>query len=227
MQPNVANDGLSVDDVRKELSAGRRVLLLVRHSERPKIAGEDKSFGAALPLTANGERMSVDFGRLLRGASDSVQFRASPLHRTVMTAERIAEGMGLAGAEVVRDGAIGNDSAFVVSQLEMWRLFNECSFFGSMIDYMRRGEQRGFAPLVPAAEAYERHALSTFTAKLGIYTTHDVFIVAFLHAMGVKTDFTTENWPRFLDSAAIIVEPSGKIRHAFVRAGLSTLFCGV
>ncbi len=220
-------DSVTTEEVRNALSAGCRVLLLVRHAERPKIAGEDKSFGAALPLTPNGERMSVDFGKLLRGATDDVQFRASPLLRTVMTAERIAEGMGLADAEVVQDALIGNDSAFVASQLEMWRLFSDGSFFRSMIEYMRRGEQQGFAPLVPAAVEFEKYVLSTFTAKLGIYTTHDVYIVAFLHAMGVKTDFTTENWPRFLDSAAIIVEPSGAIRHAFVRAGLSDLFCGV
>ena len=70
-------------------------------------------------------------------------------------------------------------------------------------------------------------ALSTFTGVLGIYATHDVFVAAFLHARGVKTDFCAANWPRFLDSAAIVVEPSGAVRHAFVRAGLSDLACGV
>ncbi len=223
----IDNDSMTPDDVRRELAAGRRVLLVVRHAERPKIAGEDKTFGAALALTANGEKMSTDFGRLLRGASDSVQFRASPLLRTVMTAERIAEGMGLAGAEVVRDSLIGNDSAFVSSQLEMWRLFSDGSFFRSMIDYMRHGEQRGFNPIGTAAEEYERHILSTFKADLGIYATHDVYITAYLHAMGVKTDFSTENWPRFLDSAAVILDRSGTVRRAFVRAGLSDLYCGV
>ena len=220
-------DGITLDDVRRELAAGCRVLLFVRHAERPKIAYDDKSFGASLPLTANGERMSVDFGRLLAGSSESVQFRASPLRRTVMTAERIAEGMGLAGAEVVPDAEIGNGSAYVASELEMWRIFSDGSFFERMFEYMRSGVQRGFAPIADATDAYEEHALSTFTAKLGVYATHDVYVAAFLHARGVKTDFDLANWPRFLDSAAVIVEPSGLRRYALVRAGLSDLACGV
>ena len=171
--------------------------------------------------------MSVEFGRIMKGAARNVQFRASPLRRTVMTAERIADGMGLAGAEVERDARIGNDSAYVASQLEMWRLFSDGSFFERMVEYMRSGEQRGFAPLASATDAYEAYALSTFTGDLGIYATHDVFVAAFLHARGVKTDFCAANWPRFLDSAAIVVEPSGAVRHAFVRAGLSDLACGV
>ena len=64
-------DGMTLDDVRGELASGCRVLLFVRHAERPKIAYEDKTFGGELPLTANGERMSVEFGRLLAGAADS------------------------------------------------------------------------------------------------------------------------------------------------------------
>ena len=223
----MTSDGISLEDVRRELSAGCRVLLLVRHAERPKIAFDDRTFGEALALTPNGERMSVEFGRIMKGAARNVQFRASPLRRTVMTAERIAEGMGLAGAEVVRDAAIGNSTAYVASQLEMWRLFSDGSFFERMGEYMRRGVQRGFAPLASATDAYEAYALSTFTGDLGIYATHDVFVAAFLHARGVKTDFCAANWPRFLDSAAIVVEPSGAVRHAFVRAGLSDLACGV
>ena len=214
----MTSDGISLEDVRKELSAGCRVLLLVRHAERPKIAFDDRTFGEALALTPNGERMSVEFGRIMKGAARNVQFRASPLRRTVMTAERIADGMGLAGAEVERDARIGNSSAYVASQLEMWRLFSDGSFFERMVD---------FAPLASATDAYEAYALSTFTGDLGIYATHDVFVAAFLHARGVKTDFCAANWPRFLDSAAIVVEPSGAVRHAFVRAGLSDLACGV
>ena len=35
-------DGITLDDVRRELAAGCRVLLFVRHAERPKIAFDDK-----------------------------------------------------------------------------------------------------------------------------------------------------------------------------------------
>jgi hypothetical protein len=36
-----------------------------------------------------------------------------------------------------------------------------------------------------------------------------------------------ENWPRFLDSAAIILAPAGSRRYALVRAGLSDRVTGV
>ena len=54
-----------------------------------------------------------------------------------------------------------------------------------------------------------------------------VYVAAFLHARGVKTDFNPDNWPRFLDSAAIVLRPDGERRYMFVRAGLSPLACGV
>ena len=205
---------VSVSDVIAELGRGSRVLLLLRHSERPKIGYEDKTFGASLPLTENGKQLCVEF-------------RASPLLRTVMTAELVAEGMGLAGAEVVCDALVGNGSAYVASELEVWRLFRDGSFFQRMGEYMQAGEQRGFNPLAPATDAFEEHALSVFSAQLGIFATHDVYVAAFLHARGVKTDFNPGNWPRFLDSAAIVLRPDGERRYMLVRAGLSPLACGV
>ena len=218
---------ISPADVRSELAAGNRVLLFVRHSERPKIGFDDRTFGAALPLTENGRRLCGEYGRLLRGAAADVQFRASPLLRTVMTAELIAAAMGMADAEIVRDARIGNGSAFIASELRVWELFRDGSFFARMEEYLSRGMQAGFNPLAAAADAFEDYALSTFSARLGIYATHDVYVAAFLHARGVKTDFNRENWPRFLDAAAVILEPSGRRRHALVRAGLSELVCGV
>lgn len=217
----------TTDDVRAALARGARVLLVVRHAERPKIDYEDKTFGAALPLTPAGERMSEDFGRLLRGAAASVQFRASPLLRTVMTARLVARGMGLEGADIVEDATVGNSSAFVESELKIWELFRDGSFFKGMAEYMSRGEQYGFAPLAEAADAFEERMLSVFTAQLGIFTSHDVYVAAFLHARGAKTDFCKENWPRFMDSAAIVLEPAGTRRYALVRAGLSDLCTGV
>lgn len=230
MEP-LAELGVQLDwnlaDVRQALAAGSRVLLFVRHAERPKIGYEDKTFGGTLPLTPAGEEMSVAYGRLLAGASDDIQFRASPLLRTVMTAERIAAGMGLASAAIVPDARIGNGSAFVASELEVWELFRDGGFFVHMCEWMRQGRQRGFNDLASASDAFEAYALSTFTARLGIYATHDVYVAAYLHARGVRTDFCVANWPRFLDAAAVVLAPDGRRRYALVRAGLSDKCCGV
>ncbi len=217
----------SVADVRAELARGCRVLLFTRHAERPKIDNEDPSFGDALPLTAEGERTSRELGRMLKGAAETVQFRASPLKRTVLTARLMAEGMGIERPEIVEDASIGNGSAFIASEAEVWELFRDGAFFSEMIDYLQRGEQRGFAPLAAAADAFEAYALDKFTAQLGVFATHDVYLVAYLHARGVKTDFVYENWPRFLDMAAVVLDRNGTRRYGFVRAGLSSLCCGV
>lgn len=213
--------------VRNELARGNRVLLLVRHGERPRIDHEDPSFGGSLPLTENGERMSEAFGVALKGASDDVQFRASPLRRTVMTASCIAKGMGLPAAEIPQDDAIGNGSAFINDIREVWDLFRDRRFFDHMNEYMATGAMRGFAPNAEAADRYEAYVLGLFTRRLGIFATHDVFIAAYLFARGVKTDWNADNWPRFLDAAAIILEPSGLRRYAFLRPGLSDRATGV
>lgn len=221
---------IGFDDVRRALAHGARVLLLVRHAERPHIDHDDPSFGASLELTENGRDMSRAFGRAFASVTDEVQFRASPLRRTVLTAELIAEGMGRALAGPVdEDDLIGNGSAFVADRLAVWRLFRDGRFFHHMGEYLRRGEQTGFAPLAPAAAAYETYVLSQFraTARLGIFTTHDIFLAAYLHAKGVKTDFDETNWPRFMDAAAVVLEPGGARRHAFLRSGLSMRAVGV
>ncbi|MBE6382852.1 MAG: histidine phosphatase family protein [Lentisphaerae bacterium] len=222
---------MAIDDVERELRAGNRVLLAVRHAERPRIQNEDPSFGAALGLTDEGARTSREFGRLLRGAfaaaGGDVQFAASPLRRTVLTAALAAEGMGVPDASILEDEAVGNGCAYVADAHEIWELFRDTLFFEHMCEYMRDGVQRGFAPLAEATAAFEEYMMSIFRAKLGVFTTHDVYIAAFLHGRGVKTDFCKENWPRFLDAAAIVVEPSGHRRYALLRSGLSAGVCGV
>lgn len=232
MKP-IAALGLSVNReagigyVRARLEQGNRVLLVVRHAERPKIDGEDKTFGAALPLTPAGERMSEDFGRLLKGAAQDVQFLASPLKRTVLTARFIARGMGIAEPEIPTDAAIGNESAYIADELKVWELFRDGSFFSKMFDYFARGTQTGFNDLVPATEAFEAYCLSRFTGRLGIFTSHDVYLAAFAKGSGLIAELTKANWPRFLDAIAFVLRPDGTRDRVFVRAGLTDGICGV
>lgn len=220
------NVEISIDDVRSALGRGERVLLFVRHSERPRIEFDDRSFGFELALTPHGAELARTFGERLKGASDDLQFRASPLRRTMMTAELIAAGLGVEGA-IAADSRIGNDSSFVSSQEDLWRLFSDGKFFSHMDAYLKTGRQLGFNPLESAASAFEEYALSHFRSQLGIFVTHDIYVAAFLHARGVKRDFCRDNWPCFLDSAAIFLRQDGTRSYALVRAGLSPLVCGV
>ena len=218
---------LTLADVRALLRAGNRVLLMTRHAERPHIDHEDPSFGATLPITANGEEMSRAFGRILRDCAPVVQFASSPLRRTMMTTECIAEGMGVAHADIAPCDALGNGTFYFADQHAVWEEFRDGSFFRKCFAYFENGTYRGFAELHAATDALEEWCLAHFTAPVAVFTTHDLYIAAFLAARRVVARFTEANWPRFLDSAAIVLAPDGTRRYAFVRAGLSDRATGV
>ena len=206
---------------------GCRVLLMVRHAERPQISNDDPTFGETLPITESGRATSRRFGEILRPCASDVQFMASPLRRTIMTAEYIAEGMGLAGAPIPTAPELGNSSFYFADQREVYELFSRSNFFEEIFRYMANGVLQGFNEIHAASDRLEEWCLERFTAKLGIFATHDLYNGAFLYARGVETNFTRANWLRFLDSAAIIIEPDGSKRYAFVRAGLSDRCTGV
>ena len=218
---------LTLADVRTLLRAGNRVLLMTRHAERPHIDHEDPSFGATLPLTADGEEMSRAFGRMLRDFASVVQFASSPLRRTMMTKECTAEGMGVAYPDISPEDALGNGTFYFADQHAVWEEFRDGSFFQKCFAYFEAGTYRGFAELHAATDALEEWCLAHFTAPFAIFTTHDLYIAAYLAARNVISRFTLENWPRFLDSAAIILAPDGSRRYALVRAGLSDRVTGV
>ena len=218
---------ISLDDVEAELRRGNRVLLFVRHAERPKIDGDDPTFGESLPLTEEGWRTSVRFGERLKVFAGDVQFLSSPLRRTCMTAAGIAEGMGLGGIDIPTDPLIGNGTFYFADQQAVFELFRDRQFFSHLFEYMAKGMQRGFREIHEASDMLEDWALKRFTARLGIFTTHDVHNASYLYARGVKRDWTVESWVRFLDAAAIILEADGMRRYALLRSGLSSGTVGV
>ena len=222
-----AGGEITFDDVEAELRCGNRVLLMVRHGERAKIDNEDPTFGEALPLTDEGRRTSLLFGERLKAFAGETQFLSSPLLRTRQTAAFIAEGMGLGKVEIPTDPRLGNSSFYFADQREVYELFRDGGFFERIFEYLAKGTQRGFRDLQEASDDLELWALGAFTAKLGIFATHDLYNAVYLYARNVKRDWTVENWVRFLDAAAIIIEPNGAKRYALLRSGLSTGTVGV
>ena len=222
-----AGGEITFDDVEAELRCGNRVLLMVRHGERAKIDNEDPTFGEALPLTDEGRRTSLLFGERLKAFAGETQFLSSPLLRTRQTAAFIAEGMGLGKVEIPTEPRLGNSAFYFADQREVYELFRDGGFFERIFEYLAKGTQRGFRDLQEASDDLERWALGAFTAKLGIFATHDLYNAVYLFARNVKRDWTVENWLRFLDAAVIIIEPNGAKRYALLRSGLSTGTVGV
>ncbi len=224
----VRNVEISLEDVKRALAGGSRVILQVRHGERPKMDPTDPTFGDSLPLTAEGERTSRLLGESLKEFAGDVQFVASPLRRTRMTAACIAEGMGVAGAEIPCAECLGNGTFYYRDTLEVLHVFTPPeNFFPASIEYMNTGRMRGFNDLHESSDALERWLAGRFTARLMIAATHDLYIAAFLSTRGAYNERSRETWPRFLDAAAIIMAPDGSRSYALVRTGLSKGIVGV
>ena len=217
---------MTIEDLVKELRAGARVALMVRHAERPKMDPNDPTFGDMLELTYEGLRTSRKLGTLLTEFAAEVQFYASPLTRTRMTAEGIAEGMGLTDAEILTDARLGNGSFYYDDPAEVLEVFKPENFFPASIEYLHTAHQRGFRELYSATDTFERWIDEKWKKRFFIITTHDLYIAAFLYARGVG-DFSRENWTRFLDGGAIIVRADGTRHYALVRSGLSRGIVGV
>lgn len=223
-----ANAEMTLGDVAAALRGGARVILQVRHAERPKIDPTDPTFGDSLPLTAEGVRTARLFGEALREFAGDAQFLASPLRRTRMTAALIAEGMGADAGEIPADGRVGNDSFYYSDTAEVLRVFTPPeNFFPACIEYMDTGRQRGFNPLAESTDALEEWLFARFSKRLMVVATHDLYIAAFLAARGAYPDRSRDTWPRFLDAAATLVGPDGTRRYALVRSGLSDGIVGV
>ena len=213
-----------IEDVVAALKNGERVLMMTRHAERPHIDPEDPTFGESLPITDDGVAMAHSVGERLRPAAAmaSVQFMASPLRRTHMTAAAIAEGMGLAKTwnmdTIPTDVLIGNSSPYYSDPHEAWEIFRGGEFYRLMFEYCETGRQTGFRPIDEATDMVEDLVMSRFTAQLGIFTTHDLFIAAFLTSRCVYSGWTVPTWIQYLDSAAIFISPDGSRRYSLVRA---------
>jgi len=218
---------LTLEDVAHELRCGTRVILQVRHAERPKMDPDDPTFGDALHLTEEGARTARLFGERLRAFSDSVQFYASPLTRTCETARLIAAGMGVAEPAIPTDDRLGNGSFYYADASAVLDVFRPQNFFPACFEYFATGRMRGFNDLHEASAALEAWLFSHFTKRLFVVVTHDCYIAAFLAARKAYGPFTRENWTRFLDAGAILVDPDGSRRYALVRAGLSNGIVGV
>ena len=222
------NEELSLDDIKKELKSGAKVILMLRHAERPKIPLDDETFGDALHLTREGMRTARLLGAALSEFANDTGFISSPLTRTRETAASVAEGMGLKNISIPVDGRLGNDSFFYEDSKEVLKIFNGMEFFKACATYYEKGELSGFRNLQEAADDCER-TLDEFSQgkRLFVAVTHDCYVAAFLAARGAYGPFTRSNWVKFLDASATIVYPDGSRKYAIVRTKLSHGICGV
>ena len=181
-----------------EQSPGDRpVAMLVRHSVRGDLPPGDA--GYMLPITDVGHRLARELGTKLLGRLRGVH--ASPLLRTMQTAERLAEGAGRP-TEVVPDRMLGDPGAFVVDARAgaTWlELGHE--------EVMRRlvhGDEvlPGCADAEAAARALVHHMLTAARGEPGlhVFVTHDSLVTA-TAARLLGEPLTKADWPWYLEAA--------------------------
>jgi len=192
------------------LRQGYRVSLFIRHSERPPIDPNDKTFGQALPLTPQGIAFARDAGKRLAGFGD-VRFAASPMVRCRVTAQCIAEGMGLPDAPVTDEPRLGLGCFYYEDPENLQDLMRQQGYLSFMLDYFRNGVAPYSRPLDVATGQMTAWLKDATTRQLNVLVSHDIFIAALLTGLKVRT-YSADNWVGFVHGAAIINAPDGSWR---------------
>ena len=217
---------MTLNHIRYALEMGSRVVLLIRHAERPPLDPSDTSFGATLPLTDGGREDARWLGVQLADmvSPQFVLLCASRTFRTIETACEIAKGMteeiDLANNPVTLSDELGSTSPFFGSLDERLQLIVEGNYRERLNDYYRGGEQRGYRLLGAATDEME-DALDRLSGEGGgltVAVTHDINVASFLAGRGVVTEFTEESWPYYLDAAVVIADSSGEREYGVLRA---------
>lgn len=217
---------MTLNHIRYALEMGSRVVMLIRHAERPPLDPSDTSFGATLPLTDGGRDDARWLGVQLADmiSPSFVRLCASRTFRTIETACEIAKGMtetiDLAKHPVTLSDELGSTSPFFGSLDERLQLIAEGNYRERLNDYYRGGEQRGYRPLGAATDEME-DALDRLSGEGGgltVAVTHDINVASFLAGRGVVTEFTEESWPYYLDAAVVIADVCGEREYGVLRA---------
>lgn len=203
-----------------------RVIMLVRHAERPPLDPSDTTFGARLPITEKGMTDALTFGGALAHfvhAGDAAVLASETL-RTVQTAHVIhrcfVRQEELPSSEVRRCGYLGGKSPFFGSLDERMKLIAEGRYLERLNEYFRVGTQLGYRPLASAADEFEDWLIETSRLSgqpLTIAVTHDINVASFLASRGVVTSFTNETWPHYLDAAVIMLDGHGYAEYGFLK----------
>jgi broad specificity phosphatase PhoE len=188
----------------------RPVAMLIRHSVRGPLPEGDA--GYHMPLTGEGHVLARELGVRLRGTLRRVH--ASPLLRTMQTAERLLEGADL-GTSVVPDQLLGDPGVFMLDGRAgpHWSELGHERMMTHLVE--DRPPLPGCAAADPAARFLVRHMLVQARGEPGIhaYATHDSLVTA-TAARLLDQPLTRADWPWYLE-AAFFWEAHGAVQVAY------------
>ena len=193
--------------IRRFIDNGQRVFLFIRHSERPPICINDKTFGKNLGLTEYGIEISREAGSRFSGIKD-VDFFASPMERCQRTARHFAAGMGLPDSTKVTDTPqIGIEGFYMHPDYHaLQALMKERGYMEYMEDYLNSGTAPYMNDIHSSTKKTIEWMQSVSEAQLSVFVSHDLYITAFITSLGIRT-FHGGDWIGFLHAAVLAVNP--------------------
>lgn len=193
-----------------EVPRDRPVAMLVRHSVRNHL--EEGDAGYEMPLTPEGHVLATELGAVLGRRLRSAH--ASPLVRTVQTAERLLEGAGL-DQTVTLDKHLGDPGVFMLDRRAgpYWRELGHENMMTRLVE--NQAPLPGCAAADPAARFLVHHMLAAGQGEPGIhaFSTHDSVVTATVARM-LQDPLGRSAWPWYLE-AAFFWEQDGAIQVAY------------
>ena len=193
--------------LRNFIDSGQKVMLLIRHSERPPICTNDKTFGKNLGLTELGIQMCREAGSRFSGITDA-DFFASPMERCRRTAKHFAEGMVLPDSTEITDTPqIGIEGFYMHPNYQaLQALMKERGYMEYMEDYLNKGTAPYLNDIHSSTDKTIEWMKSVSKRQFSVFVSHDIYITAFITALGIRT-FHGGDWIGFLHAAALVTNP--------------------
>ena len=215
---------VSFQDIENALLKGERVVLLLRHAERPPLEKDDPTFGQGIGITAKGRMDAKIFGYAIgefssgwgeRKVTSSIMTRCRDTAREILREMIPWEEPGFGLSDI-----LGDKSPYFGRVSERMALANKGNYREALNEYFRTGHQQGFQNLAEATdklEAYIWNDYSRLNPALQVMVTHDINVGCFLAGRKVITQFDDSTWPHYLDSAVCFLDRYGRARYGFMR----------
>ena len=211
-------------DIENALMKGERVVVLLRHAERPPLEKDDPTFGKGIGITAKGRLNAKVFGYALgqftlgwgeRVVSSSKMTRCRDTAREILREMIPWEEPGFGLSDI-----LGDKSPYFGRVSERMALANKGNYREALNEYFRTGRQQGFQNLAEATDKLEDYIWNDYSRlnpALQVMVTHDINVGCFLAGQKVITQFTDSTWPNYLDSAVCFLDRYGRARYGYMR----------
>ena len=215
---------VNFQDIENALMKGERVVLLLRHAERPALEKDDPTFGQGIGITAKGRIDAKVLGFALRQFSSGfgeMVVSSSKMTRCRDTAREILREMipwqepGFGLSDI-----LGDKSPYFGRVSERMALANKGNYKEALNEYFRTGHQHGFQNLADATNKLEDYIWNDYchlNPALQVMVTHDINVGCFLAGRKVIMQFDDSTWPHYLDSAVCFLDRYGRARYGFMR----------